>query len=134
MCSIRPLPWLALVFSVGATQLGLTNELPLRDDRLGLEQALVRAVENPPDPQATLKDAHDRLRESIDQLEAFLARSGPEAARAWSQWVSLDDLKAEVARGEPDSAALRKVQERFFRNDPGLEMPAFLAVREHLQR
>lgn len=133
MCSIRPLPWLALVFSVGATQPGLTNELPLRDDRLGIEQALFRAAESPPDPQATRNAAKNRLLGSIGELESFLARSGAETTRAWSQWLSLDDLKSELTRSDPDPAALRRVQVRFYRNDPGLEMPAFLAVRENLR-
>jgi hypothetical protein len=128
------LPWLALVFSVGATQPVLAIEFPVRDDRQGLEQALERAAEGPPDPRLAVSAAHSRLRKSIAELESFLARSGPEASRAWSQWLALDALKAEVARSEPDVAALRKVQERFFRNDPGLEMAAFLAVREPLRQ
>src|SRR5687768_5156085 len=97
-----------------------------------LTAALDRAAQRPPDPQAALAQARNRLAEKIAALDEFLATSGDENARLWKEWLDLPALKTELARAELDEAALENIRGRYYRNQAGLELPAFLDVRHEL--
>ena len=97
-----------------------------------LNAALDRAAQRPPDPQAALELARNRLAEKIAALDDFLAASGDRNARLWKEWLDLASLKTELARAELDEAALENIRARYYQNQAGLELPAFLAVRHEL--
>jgi hypothetical protein len=97
-----------------------------------LDAAIRRAAERPPDPNQAVAAAKVRLTARIRELEATLARSGAAARDGWNKWLDLPALKAELARPEPDVATLSATEDRFYRNQPGLELRSFVAVRREL--
>jgi hypothetical protein len=122
---------LGLVVTTGA--LGLTgDELPSTVPS-DLKAVILQAAENPPDPQETLAAARIRLISSIEQLERFLAGGEADNDRRWRQWLDLPHLKIQLEREKPDVAILRSIHERYYQNQPGLEQPAFRAVRRELR-
>lgn len=107
-------------------------DLPFQTADHGLNAAIRRAAERPPDPQQAVAAARSRLSARIGVLEATLARSGSEIRAGWNEWLQLPAIKTELAGQQPDLAKLRATAAKFYRNQPGLELRAFVAVRQAL--
>ena len=99
-----------------------------------LQSVIAQAAERPPDPQETLAASRAGLVASIEQLERFLAGGEVDNSRRWQQWLNLPHLRTELERAQPDAPQLRSIHERYYQNQPGLELPAFLAVRRDLRQ
>ncbi len=112
--------------------LGLFALAPASAHDAGIQAALQRAVERPPDPQAVLAVARGRLSACIEGLDQLLAKSSPDEARQWRQWLDVPAIRAELSAPQANAAALRKIQQRYFQNQHGLELPAMVAVRQSL--
>lgn len=102
-------------------------------DAAAIQQAVRDAAQRPPEPAAAVAAALARVKASVEKLETFLATGGAQTQRGWSQWLDLPALQAELARSEPDVAALRSLERRYYENQPGLEKPQFVAVRHDLR-
>ena len=126
MFRIRPAIAIAAMIGIalGVAKTAAANPDPIRE-------ALASASQ-PPDPDQTLAAAQERLTRRLDELERFLARGGPDTSRGWSDRLGLIELRAAIQSDKPDSAQIRDIERRFYRNDPGLEMPRFLVVRDSL--
>ena len=128
---------LSLWISIGvaiATVLSAFAEGPSPSgDADPLLASIQRLAQRPTDPARAVDAARERLLASIGQLEQFLAGGGSGIASRWSQWLRVSALKAEIASGEPDIGALRSIEERFYQNQLGLELPVFVAVRRELR-
>ena len=99
-----------------------------------VEAALQRAADRPPEPQAALRAARERLKGSLQQLEQFLQPVGKDLYDGWDQALDLSGLGAEVLRQDADVAFLQAADERFHQNYAGLELPQFLKVRRDIHR
>jgi hypothetical protein len=120
--------WIAIAATIGVALSSVSTALANPDP---IRAALARAAQ-PPDAQKTLAAAQERLTLRLNELERFLARGGPDTTRGWSERLSLPQLRAAIASDNPDAAAVRDIEQCFYRNDPGLEVSRFLAVRESL--
>jgi hypothetical protein len=96
-------------------------------------EALAKAAQSVPQPQASVALAHARLMASIQKLEQFLSGHGAEIHRGWTTLLGIPKLKAELARPAPDTAVLESLTKGFYQNHLGLERPAFLSVRRELR-
>jgi hypothetical protein len=99
-----------------------------------LDRALAQAADAVPRAENVLGAARQRLKDSSEQLEDFLTGGGPETKRRWREWLDLPSLSLELAAPQPDLAVLRQLLDRCSRNQPGLELPVFVAVRNDLGR
>ena len=98
-----------------------------------VEAALQRAADRPPQPEAALRGARERLRGSLQRLEQFLKPAGSDLYVGWDQTLHLSGLRAELSRQNADLAVLRAAEERFHQNHAGLELPQFLSVRRDIR-
>jgi hypothetical protein len=98
-----------------------------------LPRAIEWTAHRPPGPQQALASSYSRLSWAIAGLEHYLARGGYEASHRWQTWLDLPALKAELSQERPDLAALRRIEQRYYRNQPGLELDPFLALRRELR-
>jgi len=96
-------------------------------------EALTKAAQRAPAPQATVTAAHVRLTGSIQKLEQFLTGHGAEIHRGWTTLLHVPALKAELAQPQPQTRVLESLGEGFYQNHLGLERPEFLAVRRDLR-
>src|SRR5438067_5177225 len=94
--------------------------------------SLEQLAQRPPDGKQMREAARQRLSSSVERLEQFLARGKNETAARWSHWLDLPTLREQLAAEQPDLTALKPIEERLYQNRPGLELPAFLAVRKDL--
>jgi hypothetical protein len=108
----------------------LTSGALIAED--SLERALARAAEQTPDPARTFAAARQRLATRLDELEQFLARGDAQSVARWADRLELPVLRSALQGDQPDLDAVRRVERRFYRNDPGLEGPRFMAVRDAL--
>src|SRR5262245_7655564 len=109
-------------------------EVPLPSREVNnLRSVALQLAQQPPDPAATIQLAHQELLDSVRQLEQFLAGGGLESAARWSAWLALPTLREELARATPDLDTLRAIEERFYQNQLGLELPQFVQVRRQLR-
>jgi hypothetical protein len=132
MCSLT-FRGVVVGFIVLLAPLGLAQEAtPGATAWQELREAIARAAERPPDPQAVLAEARSGLIARLDQLEQFLAGGGEENQRQWAQWLKVSALRQELARPQPDVQTLRAIHARFFQNQAGLELSPVLAVRNGL--
>src|SRR5262245_42737832 len=119
---------------VAGGRLALADETAAITVPSELREVVAQAVQRPPNPQETLALARTRLRDSIEQLERFLAAGDADNEERWRKWLELPHLKGEIEGPQPEVATLRAIHERYYQNQPGLELPAFLAVRRELGR
>jgi hypothetical protein len=92
-----------------------------------------RLADQPADSARAVQATRLKLTSSIQQLEQFLAGGGSEIAGRWSEFLGVSTLKQELDRAQPDVAALRSIEDRFYQNRSGLELPPFVAVRRNLR-
>jgi hypothetical protein len=97
-----------------------------------LVESIRRLDQRPADPALAVLVSAERLSASIEQLELHLSKAGPELAKC-SRWLDVSRLKQELAAAKPDLGTLRSIQERFYQNQAGLELPAFVLVRHQLR-
>jgi hypothetical protein len=77
--------------------------------------------------------AHTKLKASVLALDRALAKTAPDNATRWREYLEWEALKAEVAKAdEADAAVLRRVAAKFFQNYGSLEKPVFTTVRDDL--
>src|SRR5262245_54740296 len=128
-------PYLSIALGLVMTMdpLAVAADRPTSVDADPLVKSIQRLAERPADPARTLHTAREKLTASIEQLEQFLAGGGSEAAGRWSNWLGVSTLKQELDRTAPDFGALRSLEERFYENRTGLELPAFVSVRRNLR-
>jgi hypothetical protein len=108
-------------------------EFPLLSrEATDLRSAARQLALQPPDPAATIQAAREKLLVSLRNLEQFLAGGGSQTAARWSDWLGVATIRQELARPNPDLEALRAIEERFYQNEIGLELPQFLQVRRQL--
>src|SRR5687767_8914882 len=96
-------------------------------------ESLLKAGDRPPDPQTVRSAAQKRLTSSLARLDQFLKASGAKVQSGWNRYLDLPVLKSELSRSQPDLPALQAINKRFYQNYPGLEMSAFVAVRDDLR-
>lgn len=101
-------------------------------DAASLQLSIVWTAERAPDPQHVVSASYARLSQAVAQLEQFLALGTADTYRGWQSWLDLPALKAELSREAPDLAALRDIEDRYYQNQPGLEMEPFVALRREL--
>jgi len=80
-----------------------------------------------------LDTARQQARSAAQSLETWLSTADARVVDAWKNYLQWDQLQQQLARSQPDPVALRALLDRFYRNQPGLEKPQFLALRESLQ-
>lgn len=97
-----------------------------------LRAAIAKAAAHPPDPGQTLATARTRLADSLDELDRTLSASDAENERGWRQWLDVPALRAELAKTDVNAAALKSLERRYYQNQPGLELPVLVAVRQRL--
>ena len=77
--------------------------------------------------------ARNALQHAIVELDQFLATIDPSFAAGWKEYLRFDALVAEVWKaGDVDTAALFKLQRRYWGGFVGLEQPAFQNVAARL--
>ena len=125
--------WIAVgltaALAAGAAGQDSTSQRELNE----LHSAILLAAERAPDPALVVTAARARLTANLARLEQFLAGGGEPAAGRWSQWLRLPELRALATTPQPDRAALEDIQGGFQRNQHGLELPEFTAVRTSLR-
>jgi hypothetical protein len=124
--------WTAVAITLSLARAAIAWEAPTVGGS-GLESAIARASEQPPDPRLVIAAARTRLVAAIDELERFLTGSSPEASRGWNEWLKLPQIKVELARPEPDIQTLREIAKGHYAGQAGLELPPFLALRRSLR-
>ncbi len=78
-------------------------------------------------------DSAFRLQMAVQRLNAWMGAS--ENSSRWRQTLLLNHLETLAAKGDrADVAQLKMVHERFISGLPGLEHPAFVDVRESIER
>ena len=129
--------WLSSSIIAGLTMTvcpgALAVQPPARSDLGSLREVILQTAEQPPEPQAALRASRDRLASSLRQLEEFLAGGDGRAQGDWCERLVLPALQSEVERSHLDAGALESLADRFLENQPGLELPAFVAVRRALR-
>src|SRR5262245_30610673 len=103
-----------------------------RSDSPPLQLVLLKAAEQPPQPQAAEQVARSRLAASVQQLETFLATGGQQQKERWVAYLGLPLLRAELDRPSPSGDVLALVADRLYANDPGLELQPFVSLRREL--
>lgn len=122
---------ISTILSFGLSPAGAADD-PAARNQPEFRAAIDRAAQHPPQPQQALQRTRSELSAKIAGLEEFLAASGNENARLWKEWLDLPALKAALRRPELDEGALKAIGLRYYQNQPGLELPAFLGVRREL--
>ena len=79
----------------------------------------------------SVPEAKSRLESAMTDLERFLDRT-PENRDPWLKFLKWDELKAELAKENADGEKLLQAEKNFRQNFHGLEMSAFVKVREAL--
>lgn len=81
-----------------------------------------------------LAAAKARLQQSLARLERYLAGGGRDRQAGWQSYLQWEALQAELAKPETaDLGTLQAVQDNFFRNQVGLDLPPFLEARQALR-
>jgi len=94
------------------------------------QEAAVAARPITPDQ---LQIARARVAEAARQLDQFLHRGSAANADAWKQYLLWDKLSPQLdAAATPDVEAVNELVSRMRMGEPGLELPAFLTLRESL--
>lgn len=76
----------------------------------------------------------DALMAAAEELEQYLARGGPDYEKAWKSYLKWEDFEKAMASDEKaDLRLLPGMQERFFRDQPGVEFPRWLTMRQALK-
>lgn len=109
-------------------------EEPAASPNDSLRLKIVSIAERPPDPQTAREAARARLTASINRLERLLGAGAPDNANRWREWLDLPALQVELARPRPDLDALQSISQRYYKNQPGLELDTFLTARRDLSR
>jgi hypothetical protein len=74
------------------------------------------------------------LQNALAGLKRFIARGGRQSQQGWEAYLQTQRLTEELAKTElPDPAVLKEISSRYFQNEPGLDMPAFLETRAALR-
>lgn len=76
--------------------------------------------------------ARRQLEESLRQVERLLGQAAERDRQGWKTYLDLDALRGELQKPAPDVNALGGVWRKFYENQPGLEFPAFLDLRQDL--
>ena len=97
-----------------------------------LAAAFSRAAAKPPDPTAARTAAKERMTEALDQLDQLLSKASPAQRQQWEDFLRVATIREQLGKQAIDLPSLRKVQERYFLDEPGVELPAVLAVRRAL--
>jgi hypothetical protein len=96
---------------------------------LSIDAALASAAARPAEPQLALAKARKRLAAALEQLEQLLSKSKPDERQQWLTFLGVSTIRDELAKPQVNAAALRDIQQRYFQNQSGLELPAMIAVR-----
>ncbi len=78
-----------------------------------------------------VETAHAQLVDAIQNLERFLA-TNPASQDAWTKFLRLDEIRAEVAKENPDSNVLVDLEMNMRQNYLGLELQPYTDVRDGL--
>ena len=97
-----------------------------------IQPALEAAANRPPNPRLVTTTTRGQLSSSISRADQFLAASGAEIHRGWSEWLRLGLLKEEVAKAQPDREVLRDISRGWDAGYAGLEMSPLLGLRRSL--
>src|SRR5262245_12911771 len=124
---------IALGLIAAATTSNIAAEDLLRS-AARMDATLARAANSAPLPGDALQSTRQHLDASLDQLRRFLAQGGSKKELGWRKWLNLPALETALAANQPRPANLRPFLERFDENQPGLESPAFVNVRQALRR
>ncbi len=82
---------------------------------------------------AQVAAARRRLDRAVADLERLMAGRDPQTQMAWQDYLDWPQTKELLAAEDTDRDQLRSILSRFYANEEGLELPAFLALREALR-
>ena len=125
-CSGTGLVWIILAGTVCAAQPDRS-----RQEILAAEIG-EKAVELVPITEGQIRDAQANVMEAARRLEQFLAGGSSANAEAWKRYLGWQELQQLIATRSPDPAAVTSAAMPLFSGQPGLELPAFLELREAL--
>jgi hypothetical protein len=87
-----------------------------------------------PTTEADVARAKQDLSAALKDLDRLLARAGVREAGRWKKYLRWEELEAQLAAPQPDRSVLVPIAAQYFQNEKGLDLPAFLAAREALDR
>jgi hypothetical protein len=125
--------WIIVGLLVVALTRVVAADEPADVDPIKIHQAVARAAERPPDPQVAIATARRQLTKSIEELGQLIASGGDLNERRWRQWLDVPALQAQLDSPAPDLSELQSIVKRYYQNQAGLEMSAFVAVRRDLR-
>lgn len=82
---------------------------------------------------AQVQEARRRLEQAVTNLERLMEISSPQTRMVWQDYLDWQQTKELLAKEAPDRDQLRSILSRLYANEEGLELPAFIALREALQ-
>lgn len=83
---------------------------------------------------AEVAEAKQQLLAEVANLDRLLARSSEADSRGWKEFLKWPDMQGQLSvEGAPDLRVLQPVLSQYYRNENGIEMPQFVAVREALR-
>lgn len=81
---------------------------------------------------AEVREARRRLDQAIAGVERLMASRDPQTRMAWKEYLDWPQTREQLAVETTDRDQLRSILSRLYANEPGLELPAFLRLREAL--
>ena len=85
----------------------------------------------PPTPKDFSVSAQ-RVHDALAALDAFLEKTSAENAAAWRDFLRYEMTKSLLAQDAPDARDMDDIVRQYISGEPGLELPAFVGVREAL--
>jgi hypothetical protein len=82
---------------------------------------------------AQVLEARRRLDQAVVGVERMMASQPLQKRLVWQDYLDWAQAKARLAAETPDRNQLRSILNRLYANEEGLELPAFIALREALQ-
>ncbi len=81
-----------------------------------------------------VEQAKSELVRAIRALDRFLASGNANNRAVWQTFLRWKELQDQVSSAAPEAEVLRQNEERFSRNEPGLELANFRKVRDAIRR
>lgn len=122
---------LALALGIAGASVATAVELP-DTEVLALQQRLEGLALSPPQPDDVLQASRERLQTSVTDLEQHLSQSDPQTQAAWKDWLGVELIRQELASPADDLGQLPQLYERYFDNQPGLELSPLIGLRTEL--
>lgn len=110
------------------------GRLLVADESISLEPLIgsIDSQQFQPVSDKQIQDAKADVQRSLNDLTAYLERSGQKYLDGWTTYLKLDEIQNQLNADSLDASTLVKLRSKQFAGAKGLERPRFVRLREKL--